>query len=143
MVSKKQDIADMVMELGRTVRKTMASRTQKEESPILMHGLSFVAEKPGMTMSEFAASMCSSPSTATMFVSKLAKGGLVRRIADKRNRRSVLLHLTPKGKRTLERHRRVKQDAFKEIFSVLSPADRRNLERIFSLLLDSSRSPHD
>lgn len=142
MKKERNDLADMAMELGRMVRKAIATEGAKEESPILMHGLSFIAEKPGMTMTAFAASMQTSPSTATMFVNKLAKAGLVARAADKDNRRSVLLRLTPKGARTVAKHRRMKQAAFAKVFAALSPADRKTLERIFSLLTSTDDS-HD
>lgn len=137
------DIAGMTLELGRLVRKTMARKGASDESPILLHGLSFIGEEKDMTMTEFASAMNISRSTATVFVDRMAKKGLVARAASKENRRTVILRLTAKGKTAVRKHEKLKQAAFEKVFAVLSPSDRKNLARIFTLILASSPSSHD
>lgn len=143
MIQKHDDIAGMAMELGRLIRKEMA-QGDDEQSPIRMHALCFIKEHPKMRMSDLASLMKISPSTATTFIDRLVKAKLVRRMADKENRKIVCLQLTPQGSKAMAEHHKRKQLLLKKIFAVLSPSDKAHLTRIFSLLLADSDNPsHD
>jgi DNA-binding MarR family transcriptional regulator len=141
-MKNKRDIAGMTLELGRLIRREMDANADGE-SALRMHGACYVAEHPDLTMTEFAAFMKSSKSTATEFVDRLVKADVVRRVQDDRNRKTVRLRLTPNGRRAVSLHLKRKQAVLKKLFSRLSAADRGELERIFSLLLGSSPTSHD
>lgn len=144
MIQKQDDTAGMAMEFGRLIRKEMAHGDDKQ-SPIRMHALGFIHDHKNMRMSELASLMKISPSTATAFIDKLVESKLVRRTTDKENRKIVCLQLTAQGEKAMAEHQKCKQQVLKKIFSVLSPADRAHLNRIFSLLLThaDSSSSHD
>ncbi len=139
------DIAGMTMELGRLIRREMSGQCGKNQSPLQLHALAFIQEHPGMTMSEFASHMNVSPSTATVFVDRLVRLTFVKRNADKTNRKMVRLLLTPQGGKVLTENKKLKQLVLHKIFAPLSSADKKELARIFSLLLTHTDSPssHD
>jgi DNA-binding MarR family transcriptional regulator len=55
----------------------------------------------GLTVGEIARAMDLRPNSAVGMVDRMAKAGLVRRTADKADRRKVHVTLTPKGERVL------------------------------------------
>ena len=62
-------------------------------------------------------------SAATEIVERLAKAGYVRRTHSDRDRRRVLLHLQPKGRRLVEGFRSNRQSRLKKLLSTLENGD--------------------
>jgi DNA-binding MarR family transcriptional regulator len=61
--------------------------------------LDLLADSDGMTMSDIAAAVLVTGPTLTRIVDQLATSALVHRDVDMHDRRRVLVHLTPRGRR--------------------------------------------
>lgn len=69
-------------------------------------------------------------------LSDLERGGLVTRVRDERDRRRILVDLTPAGARELKRLDRRVEAAQEALVAPLSAADRRELRRLLTRLVD-------
>ncbi len=128
------DLIRLSLDLSRILRRAMVQGAG-DVSSLRLHGLCIIAEKKTMTMSDFAHAMNVSPSTATEFADRLAASGYVKRVADPRNRRKVLLTLTRTGNGIVQKGMRKKEAVLKKLFARLSPADRVHMQRILSFLV--------
>jgi DNA-binding MarR family transcriptional regulator len=130
-----RDLPTLALELGRLLRRASCG-TKDSLGPLFQLALLAIKDRDRLTMREFADALRVSPSTATACVDRMVKKGVVRRQVDPGNRRRTLLHLTPRGAAILAAHAAEKRAAFAAIFDVLSTADRRDLARLFTTLLD-------
>jgi DNA-binding MarR family transcriptional regulator len=78
-------------------------------------------------MGEVAARLHIAPRSLTDLVDPLEAAGLLRRVTDPENRRSLLLELTAAGTGVLEELRRRSRGSAATAFAVLAPAERRDL----------------
>lgn len=133
-------ILQTVFELGRVMRKKMMKSGKDDLHFGQLHVLAFAAEKPGITMSEIAELMQVSSPTATSFVDRLAKIGLLVRKHDTKNRTLVRLKITSEGKTLLKRKMAEKRKSFALLLSVLSPKDQASFLVILRKILLSCSS---
>jgi len=75
-----------------------------------------------------------SDSTATELVDKLVRGGYVRRVQSKDDRRQVVLTLRPKAHRVLADFAQRRQERFRSLLRVLDPADVRRMAEALETL---------
>jgi len=87
------------------------------------------AESP-LTLSELAARLSCVRSNITQLVDRLETDGLVRRVDDRSDRRSVRAELTPLGREKCEAGSRALADAQTELSTRLSPRDSRALSAV-------------
>ncbi len=85
-----------------------------------MRTLLFLTEQP-RRMSEIAANLGSSLSSATSMVERLETKDLVRREHDPDDRRVVMCHLTELGHRDIERFWRLRQSRIRALAHLLTP----------------------
>ena len=90
------------------LKRAMHERLERSRSPGPRHAdlprlavLGFVRERGEASMKDIAGFLCVSPPSATALVDGVAAAGLLARRQDSKDRRSVLLRLTPKGERLL------------------------------------------
>ncbi|MGF1430271.1 MarR family winged helix-turn-helix transcriptional regulator [Kitasatospora sp. LaBMicrA B282] len=76
-----------------------------------------------MRLSELADRLAVAPRSATTVVDALEQGGLVERVPDPADRRSVGLVLTGAGRGAVERFAQVRQEVAEEYFRGTDPAD--------------------
>src|SRR5436189_406165 len=89
----------------------------------------------GLRMNELAERILYSKSGLTRVVDRLEEAGLVRRVRPENDRRSILVALTDKGRKTLEQARRHHRHAIEQHFSVyLSDTDIKTLTRVLEKL---------
>src|SRR5690349_20123143 len=93
--------------------------------------LGFVRERGEASMKDIAAFLCVSPPSATALVDGIAAAGLLARRQDAKDRRSVLLRLTPKGERLLASGMRQAQ---KVMAGMLGRLDAAEQDRLIALL---------
>ena len=86
--------------------------------------LSWLADFPDATMHDLAKAMNMKAPTATMLVDRLVQLKLLDRKRAGDDRRKVLVHLTAKGRRTIEEVFSQKKKALQETFRHLSPGER-------------------
>jgi DNA-binding MarR family transcriptional regulator len=82
-------------------------------------------------MSEIAASLGSSLSSATSMVERLESKGLVERRHDPDDRRVVMCHLTPLGRADIEQFWRLRQSRMRSVAHLLTPDE---IERVIAAL---------
>lgn len=79
---------------------------------------------------DLGAKLLTSGGNITMIVDNLEKKGLVRRVRNPENRREVQVHLTPAGRRLIERIFPDHVEFIREEFSPLSAAEQEELARL-------------
>ena len=136
-------IIDRAFRLNRFIRHRMHSLKDSEQVNIMqLHVLAWIAEHEGVTMKELAEFLRISSPSATVFVQRLVKLGLVKRSSDRTNRRLVRLSITPKAARFWKKKMREGHKTVRNIFKLLPAADQRSLARILGRLTDSLERSH-
>jgi 5'-methylthioadenosine phosphorylase len=139
-------IVSLVLDLHRFLRKRMCDIPHGKDD-LNMHqlqSLMLIRERAGITMKELADMLRISRPSATSFVNRLVRHGLVARMADAANRKLVRLKLTPKAARMVDHKLRERNDSLADIFGRIPAADRASFVRIIDNLLHSlSSSPAD
>ncbi|HLU60339.1 MAG TPA: MarR family transcriptional regulator [Pseudonocardia sp.] len=100
--------------------------------------LDLLADREGMTMSEIASAVVVTGPTLTRIVDDLATKALVHREVDTHDRRRVLVHLTPRGRRLRESLRPAVVEAESAALSALTDAQRNTLSALLARLTDAS-----
>lgn len=136
-----EDLAQLGELLVRTARRLQRSSIA-EYGPIGMTraqaGVMRHLEASGrpLRMAEVAALLEVVPRSATTVVDDLERAGLVVRAVDRSDRRSVLVSLTDKGRRLLERIARARTRTAESTFSRLSGPERAELMRLLATCCD-------
>jgi DNA-binding MarR family transcriptional regulator len=129
-------LADAVQQLSRRLRHG----TRQRLAPLGLtpgQGRALSAlERAGrpLRMAELADALRVVPRSATGVVEGLEEAGLVRRVTDPANRRSVLVSLTGKGRGTLDELAAARRQSAEELFGTLTPDDQRRLLTLLTTL---------
>lgn len=86
---------------------------------------------------QIAGELMVSTGTMTNRLDKLEKAGLVRRHPDPKDRRSVMVEITARGRATVDRYVKVQGDIERRLLGHLSPAERRRTVALLVKLLAS------
>jgi DNA-binding MarR family transcriptional regulator len=93
--------------------------------------MNLIEAHPGTTQRELVEGSLIDPSSMVAVIDELEEMGLAKRRPHPNDRRKHAVHLTPKGRRALERARKVAVDLADEVFA---PLDARELETLRGLL---------
>jgi DNA-binding MarR family transcriptional regulator len=118
-----------VLEIIPLVMRTVAAELRSAgELPAPAHFglLSYLSEHP-RTLTELAALQGVSLPTMSSSISAMAERGWVRRAAPERDRRTVLVEVTPSGRGALERVARCAEAHLAEVLAPLDASARRRL----------------
>src|SRR5215203_665743 len=96
-------------------------------TPALFGLLNFLGARKGAIQQEIGSAMGIDPSTMVALVDKLERAGLARRRPHPKDRRAREVVITPKGRRHLERGRRMANQVEDEVLRGLSADQRREL----------------
>jgi DNA-binding MarR family transcriptional regulator len=107
-------------------------------SPALFGLLNVIGARDGAIQQELGAAMGIDPSTMVALIDALESAGLARRRPLPTDRRAREVTITPKGRRVLERGRRMASDVEDEVLGGLSDAERRELLTLLRRALDSA-----
>ncbi|MCH4294453.1 MarR family transcriptional regulator [Shewanella sp. 3B26] len=102
----------------------------------MMHTLELLGLYGPMRMTDLAEKLCISTGTLTVRVDKLASDGLVERIANPQDRRSLLISLTSQGLEIFKEHDRAHLDMTAKLTSNLSADDKATLQRLLGQLTE-------
>ena len=97
--------------------------------PAQLRVLTIVAGNRHTNMSRLAETLGVVPSSASRLCDRLEATGLLRRVADPRDRREVRLLLTPASRRLLDDLREHRQAALAEVLDRMSPEAQQDLVR--------------
>jgi len=128
----------MILGIGRAIRKQAeeASRRGRRLSIIQIETLRIIREHRGILMKDLAGQLFISPPSATTLVDELVKKRLAQRSYDKKDRRLVLISLTPKGKMGLEKSLKGKMEWIRGKIKLLSGNEKKNLLKILEKLAE-------
>jgi DNA-binding MarR family transcriptional regulator len=107
-------------------------------SPALFGVLNVLRSRDGAIQQEIASSMAIDPSTMVSLIDELEAAGLAERRPHAKDRRAREVAITAKGRRTLERARRMATEVDDEVLGGLTAAERRQLLGLLRRALDSA-----
>lgn len=102
--------------------------------PAQLSALSVLVFGGARSLGELAEAEQVKPPTMSRLVRALESEGLVRRETDDRDRRVVRLEATARGRRSLERGRRLRLRVLTDLIARLGPGDRTELDRAVEVL---------
>jgi DNA-binding MarR family transcriptional regulator len=107
-------------------------------TPALFGLLNVLGARKGANQQEIGAAMGIDPSTMVSLIDELESAGLAERRPHPTDRRAREVAITPKGRRVLERARRMAFQVEDEVLRGLSAAERRELLRLLRRALGSA-----
>ncbi len=129
---------DILREL--TKRQSNALISGKITIPQLLI-LDLLNKKGDMIMSQLAKSMNVTMPAMTGIVDRLVRDGCALRLRDPKDRRIILIHLTKKGKNTIEELKKQRKKIIIDIFGKLGTKDREDyldiLTKIYNILFEN------
>lgn len=133
------DITDTSFLLGRAMKKKIFEATFKngEINMMHVHVLGLLSCSQSMTMKQLADRLKITAPSATSLVEKLVKLGLIERERDPKNRRSVLVRISKKGKTSYDNKISESRKAMASVLSALSQDDQKEYLRILTILSES------
>src|SRR5262245_7360953 len=107
-------------------------------TPALFSLLNFLGGRDGAIQQEIGSAMGIDPSTMVTLVDRLENAGLAKRRPRPEDRRAREVVITAKGRRVLERARRMAADVEAEVLQGLSAGERRQLVALLRRALSSA-----
>src|ERR687887_549147 len=106
-------------------------------TPALFAVLNYLSTRKGAIQQQIGSAMGIDPSTMVSLIDQLERAGLAERRPHPTDRRAREVAITAKGRRTLERARRMAFEVEDEVLRGLSSAERRELLRLLRRALSS------
>ena len=127
---------DLVMSLARRVRRAhLDALADWQVTPSQSRALKVLARADGMRPSVLAEELRIAPRSATEVADALEERGWVRRSPDPTDRRATTLTLTDAGRDLVARVDDVRRAASERTLDVLTPAQRRTLHEILTVVV--------
>lgn len=138
-----EELISHVFTMGRVMRDQMhrhMAASGQQCSFLEMEALRYVKESGKPHMREIAANFHVTPPAATLMIDGLVKMKLLGRVLDPKDRRSVRVAITPKGRQILERGMKKKISGMKKIFGGLTPAERAQFVQIIRKIVRNNNA---
>jgi DNA-binding MarR family transcriptional regulator len=143
MISSDIEVAEFAGQLF--FRLWRASHTRTAEAlgaigltPALFGVLNVVGARDGAIQQELSSDMGIDPSAMVTLIDELESAGLAERRRRENDRRAWQVTITPKGRRTLERGRRLAAEVEDDVLGGLTAADRKELVALMRRALASA-----
>lgn len=120
MPTQIQELARLIGTLKKILPHGEKSFSVDPFTCLRVHVLEYIIENKDVGMNEIARFLSITPPSATSIINKLVAAEILARVEDKKDRRKVLLKVTPKGKKMLAKGQCLIEDHMGKIFSVLS-----------------------
>src|SRR5215211_1974441 len=121
-----------------THTRTAQALESLDLTPALFGLLNFLGAREDAIQQEIGSAMGTDPSTMVALVDKLERAGLARRRPHPHDRRAREVLITAKGRRALERARRMAAEVEEEVLQGLSAGERRDLLALLRRALTSA-----
>ena len=118
--------------------RTAEALSSIDLTPALFALLNVLGARGGTIQQRLSSDMGIDPSAMVKLINELEDAGLAERRRRPGDRRAWEVAITPKGRRTLERARRLVVQVEDDVLGGLAAADRRQLLRLLRRALDSS-----
>lgn len=142
-MSRQQYIEQLFTTMGQ-IRKLVESQSvelheEKRATIMQFSALKFIKLHANCTVSDVAAQLHLSKSSATQLIERLETGGFVTRIIDTDDRRIVRLEITTAGEEEFQKLKKIFFAKLSKVFAHIPEADLKELVRIQSSLVESLR----
>ncbi len=97
--------------------------------------LSFLSEHDGVSQQALAETLCIDANNVVLLLNELETAGHVERRRDPDDRRRHLVHVTPDGRRAIERAERGQESVEHEVLAALTPGERATLRELLARAL--------
>lgn len=127
-----RDVVRLFTQAQRVMTSCCCDATSKECEALML-----VARQQGLTVQGFAEQMGLEKTWASRLLVRMEKDGLIKRVPNPADSRSLLVELTPKGK---SEHRKLTESLNEHAVNLLGcvpPGERANVERALILLRDA------
>jgi MarR family transcriptional regulator, lower aerobic nicotinate degradation pathway regulator len=118
--------------------RTATALESVDMTPALFGVLNFLGARKGAIQQEIGAAMGIDPSTMVSLIDDLERQGLAKRRPHPSDRRARDVSITPKGRRLLERCRKMALEAEDEVLRGLNSAERRQLLKLLRRALSEA-----
>jgi DNA-binding MarR family transcriptional regulator len=132
-------ISDMFI-MGRLMRDKMSKRPHNgyQCSLLEFETLKYVREAGKPHMRDVAKNFHVTPPAATLLIDSLVKAKFLGRVLDPRDRRSVRVAVTSRGKKVLDQGMTKKVNEMKKVFGVLTPAERTHFVGVLKKIIKNN-----
>ncbi|OGH66588.1 MAG: hypothetical protein A3B90_00955 [Candidatus Magasanikbacteria bacterium RIFCSPHIGHO2_02_FULL_41_13] len=137
MSTKVQELTRLVRMLKKVLPQNEGSSKMDPFTCLRVHVLEYIVESKNVGMNELSKFLSITPPSATSIVNKLVRSGVIARVADRHDRRKVLLAVTPKGKIVLKKGKAYIEEHMGKIFSVLNNQELEQLIHLVKKLVDT------
>jgi MarR family transcriptional regulator, lower aerobic nicotinate degradation pathway regulator len=142
-ISTDLEVAELAGQLFFRLWRACHTRTAEALASIglttaLFAVLNVVGAREGTIQQELSSDMGTDPSAMVKLINELEQSGLAKRRRRPNDRRAWQVVITPKGRRTLERARRLAAEVEDEVLSGLTASDRRQLLTLLRRALSSA-----
>jgi DNA-binding MarR family transcriptional regulator len=136
MKNEIHELFTTMMQIKQAMHSMSSLSPEDRNATMLQHiTLSYLATRDNSTMTELAAYLRISLSSATQLVERLARNNSVERVNDENDRRLVHLQITRIGKEELAEMRKTLEEKMGKIFSAIPAQDLKELVRIQKLIV--------
>jgi len=133
-----QTLAFLLSQVGIHASRRFAERIAAVDlNPPLFRVLNLVAAAEGQSQQAIGAAIEIPPSRMVALVDELEQRALVERRPKPEDRRVRALFLTPKGKRCLQRGRKIAAQHEEELTAGMTPTDRKRLVALLQKMVDA------
>jgi DNA-binding MarR family transcriptional regulator len=134
------ELVSLMFVMGRVMRDKMQKTGNNEYGNSLLdfETLRYVKDNQHPYMRDVAKNFHVTPPAATLLIDNLVKGKLLARVVDPKDRRSVRITLTKKGKDLFEKSMTQKGTQFKKIFGTLTPIERTQFTAILKKIIKNN-----
>lgn len=127
-----EKIISLMFNMGRAIKKQCLKNSGQPGglSILQIEALWFVREGKEVLMKDLAGHLFIAPPSATSLADDLVKAKLVARAEDKKDRRTISISLTPKGRRALANFLKKRMEKAKKRIGELTYSEKKSLLRI-------------
>ena len=134
-----EDLVSHIFIMGRLMRDKMHKHAGTGQCTLLeFETLKYVKDTGKPHMRDVAQNFHVTPPAATLMIDGLVKAKLLARVLDPKDRRSVRVSITIKGRQLLERGISKKVKEMKKTFGVLTPAERAQFIAIIKKIIKNN-----
>lgn len=134
-----EDLVSHIFIMGRLMRDKMHKHAGAGQCTLLeFETLKYVKDAGKPHMRDVAKNFHVTPPAATLMIDGLVKAKLLARVLDPKDRRSVRVSITIKGKQLIERGISKKVKEMKKTFGVLTPTERAQFITIIKKIIKNN-----
>lgn len=126
-----EQLVSTMMQLGKLMKQLREDyRSEKPTTVLQFTALRLLKERDGTKVSDLSYHLKISKSSTTQLIERLVKSGLVKRVHGKKDRRVVLLIITPKGEKEFAQ---LRAEVIKRMSKFLSKIPEKDIDELIRI----------